>query len=393
MRVALYQGTARFGQDGTTRTLEQMLAAMERAGINYRVFTPDPPDHSDADLDRFVRLPGIRLPFYRDYALALPGRRRFFQALDQFAPDLVQIGVPDVAGFLLLKWARKRGVPAIGAYHTHFPAYLRHYGFGPLLALGWHLARRFYGACAATLVPSAVIARELAAHGIPRLHPWPRGVDCLRFSPGHRSEELRRRCGAGGNDILFAYVGRLAAEKNVELLARAWPILKARVPGARLLWVGAGPLRSRLERWTPEATFTGRLGGQALTSAFASGDALVFPSQTDTFGNVVLEAMASGLPVIGLQATAATACVRDRDNGRLVQPATPDALADAMAELAQDQPARAAMARAALRFARTQSWQSVFDRQFSVYRDVLARHSGRPARAATSAGSPARTAA
>jgi glycosyltransferase involved in cell wall biosynthesis len=373
MKIALYQASARPGQDGTTTTLGQMLAAMDRERIRYRVFTPDPPADGAAGAGGdFVRVPSLRLPFYRDYGLALPRRRDYWGALDDFAPDLVHIGTPDAAGLSMLKWSRRNDVPAIGAYHTHFPAYLQHYRLAFMFRALWRYLRWFYGACAATLVPTPVIAAELAARGIQRLCDWPRGVDPARFAPRYRSPELRRSWGVGPGDCVFAYVGRLANEKNVPLLAAAWAAVRARQPRARLVWVGDGPWRARLERLTPDATFTGRLRGEALAAAYASADALVFPSQTDTFGNVVLEAQASGLPVIGLDGTAVTACVRHRESGLLLPRAEPACLADAMEALAGNADERRRMGDQALRQARGRTWQAVFDGQFAVYRDVLA---------------------
>jgi phosphatidylinositol alpha 1,6-mannosyltransferase len=375
MKIALYQASARPGQDGTTTTLGQMLTAMDRARIGYKVFTPDPPVESATTSERarrYVRVPSLRLPFYRDYGLALPRRRAFWGALADYAPDLVHIGTPDAAGLSMLRWSRRHDVPAIGAYHTHFPAYLEHYRLAFMFRALWRYLRWFYGACAATLVPTPVIAAELAARGIARLRDWPRGVDPARFAPRYRSDELRRSWGVAPDDCLFACIGRLANEKNVSLLAAAWTEVRARCPQARLLWVGDGPWRERLERLTPDATFTGRLGGDALATAYASADALVFPSRTDTFGNVVLEAQASGLPVVGLDGTAVTANVRHRETGLLLERAEPSCLADAMLELAASRDERARMGEAALHHARRRTWQAVFDGQFEVYRDVLA---------------------
>lgn len=372
MRVAFYQGTFQDEQDGTVRTMSRMVPAMRDAGIEHLVFTPLPPREGTPLSSVPVQcVRGYAFPAYPDYAVALPNRRGMWRALDTYAPDLVQVGTPDLGGRCLLKWALDRGVPAVGAYHTHFPTYLRYYRL-PFLEGGlWRYFRWMYNNCAATLVPTKPIAAELREHGIKRLRFWPRGVDTVRFNPALRSGAFRARARVPAGGVLFAYAGRLVQEKNVHLVADAWRMVRRAVPSARLVWIGDGPERDHLRKKAPDALFPGYLLHEELSAAYASADVLVFCSVTETFGNVILEGMASGLPAIGIEAGGVGGVIQEGRTGLKISKEDPRQLAALMIRLAKDHGERARLAANALRHARSQSWDAVFARQFRVYEDVL----------------------
>lgn len=195
-RIAFYQGVFRPHFDGTMTTMTRVVAALKSRGISHLVLTPIPPTPEDNCSTPVVPVRSVAFPPYPRYRVALPSRRAVWQALDRFAPDLVQIGTPDLGGKCVLSWARSRGVPAVGGYHTHFPTYLRYYRLGALEPLLWKDFRAVYNACALTLVPTRAIGEDLRAHGIRRLALWPRGVDTNRFSPDRRCENVRRRFAA-----------------------------------------------------------------------------------------------------------------------------------------------------------------------------------------------------
>lgn len=378
MRVAFYQGTFQPGQDGTMTTMSRMVDALWAAGIDHLVFTPLPPPPSAKTRTTVVPMPRVAFPAYSDYAVALPWRRTVWKELDEYAPDLVQLGTPDLGGRCVLKWALKNNVPAIGAYHTHFPTYLRYYKVGFLEGALWKYFRWFYGSCARTMVPTAPILEELRARGIERLEMWPRGVDTKRFNPNHRSEALREAAGVPPGGILFAYAGRLVSEKNVEPVAQAWASIRNLCPKARFMWIGDGPRRDVVRKIAPDGFFPGYLQDGALTQAYASADVLVFCSVTETFGNVILEGMASGLPAVAVRGTGPGAVVRHDETGLLIAAPEPLDIATAMQRLYEEDSLRRALATNALRFAQKQTWQAVFDRQFQLYKEVLDEHRGKP---------------
>jgi glycosyltransferase involved in cell wall biosynthesis len=372
LRVAFYQGTFQPGQDGTMTTMVRMADAMWRDRIHHAVFTPLPPKPGQEMRTPVVALRRIPFPAYTDYAIAIPSRRAMWAALDEYRPDLVQVGTPDLGGRMLLRWAMERGVPAIGAYHTHFPTYLRYYRLGFLEPLLWRHLRFVYTNCARTLVPAENVMRELAAHGIGNMVLWPRGVDTQRFRPENRSAAIRAKAGAGADDVLFCYAGRFVDEKNVLLVAEAWRRVRAEMPDARFLWIGDGPRRGRLKALMPEAYFPGYLQGDDLAAHYASADVFVFCSVTEAYGNVVQEAMASGLPAIAVDAAGVGSVVRRSEAGLLAEREDAGEVAALMKRLYGDAALRRALAEKALAFARAQSWESVFRNQFAVYDEVLA---------------------
>ncbi len=377
--MAFYQGVFRADFDGTMTTMSRVVEALAHRGVEHLVLTPLPPAPEENSPTPVVPVRSIPFPFYPRYRLALPEREKVWRQLDAFAPDLVQIGTPDLGGRCVLAWARARGVPAIGGYHTHFPMYLRYYRLGFLQGHVWRQFRSFYNACARTLVPARTIIRELEAHGIERLVLWDRGVDMEKFHPRWRDPELRRELGAGAEDILFAYAGRFVSEKNVEAVARAFAIVRDGCPRARFVFIGDGPREAAVRRILPEAGFTGYLTGRALHRACASADVFCFASDTEAFGNVVLEAMASGLAVVTLTGTAMGDRVEVADAGLTVPRAEPELLARALERLYHEADLRFRCAENAVAFAREKSWPAVLDDHFRVYEDVLAGTAAEPA--------------
>lgn len=371
LKVAFYQGVFRPHHDGTMTVMSRMVEAMTRARIDHLVFTPLPPTPENPMDTPVVPVRAFAFPAYKDYAVAVPQRDRVWKRLDEYAPNLVQLGTPDLGGRCVLQWAQARGVPAVGAYHTHFPTYLRYYKLPFAERTLWRYFRWFYNSCARTLVPSPPIMQELRREGIDRLVLWPRGVDAAAFNPTHRDEDFRRKLGVPEDGVVFAYVGRFVSEKNVEAVAEAWAAVRERCPRARFLWIGDGPRRELIRKLTPDAHFTGYITGAELSRAYASADALVFCSRTETFGNVILEAMASGLAVVTLAGTALAHHVDAARGGIAVASATAAEIGAAMVQLHDDAELRRTLAANALAYAKTQTWEAIFRDQFAVYVEVL----------------------
>lgn len=385
-RIAFYQGVFRANFDGTMTTMTRVVEELRRRSVEHLVFTPLGAEQGDEPVAPIHLVPSIPFPLYPRYRIALPRRAAIWRALDEFEPDLVQIGTPDLGGKCVLNWALDRGVPAIGGYHTHFPTYLRYYGAGWLEPIVWKDLRRVYNSCARTLVPTRAVMQELQEKGIERLAHWPRGVDIDCFNPRHRDESFRRRVGAGPDDILIAYAGRLVAEKNVEQAARAFALVAEKEPRARFVFIGDGPREKAIRRILPQAAFPGYLTGEELHRAYASADVFCFVSRTETFGNVVLEAMASGLPVVTLRGTAMGELVEHGRCGILPRTPSPRRVAAALLALCNDPARRTVYARNARRFAESQSWEQNLAKQFELYEEVLAERA-RVTPAARRAGS------
>ncbi|MCT0224938.1 glycosyltransferase family 1 protein [Synechococcus sp. CS-1328] len=318
MKIAFFTETFLPKVDGIVTRLTKTVEHLVAAGDEVLIFCPEgaPPTYRGAQV---VGVPAMPLPLYPELKLALP-RPAVSEALESFAPDLVHVVNPAVLGLGGIWLAKTRDIPLVASYHTHLPKYLEHYGMGMLEPLLWELLKAAHNQARLNLCTSTAMVEELSEKGIQSTALWQRGVDTDLFRPELRSPAMRQRLLGGRSDTgqLLLYIGRLSAEKQIE---RIKPVLQA-LPDARLALVGDGPYRSQLERifaGTP-TTFVGYLAGEELASAYASGDAFLFPSSTETLGLVLLEAMAAGCPVVGANRGGIPDIVTDGENGCLYEP-------------------------------------------------------------------------
>jgi glycosyltransferase involved in cell wall biosynthesis len=352
--------------NGVARTLGHWEEAFRARGHVVRVIRPRQPDQPDSSL--LVR--GMPLPFYREVRLGLATPGHLGRLLLADPPDLVHIATEGPLGLAGLIACRMLGFPVVSSFHTHYDAYLTYYGLGFLKPVGRAYLRWFHNRGAGTFVPTDAARRSLERIGFRNVLIWPRGVDNEQFHPRHRSAKLRAELGLGPRDVLLLYVGRLAPEKNLGSLLDAFRRLRNRGEGRpRLALVGDGPLRSSLEAArVDDVILPGFRLGSELARWYASADLFAFPSLTETFGNVVLEAQASGLPVVGFDSPALRARI-DAEDGILVPPGGD--LADAMALLCRDVGRRRVFGAAARRKAEGQDWDSIFDRLEQDYYEVV----------------------
>lgn len=316
--------------------------------------------------------PDLRFGWARPAALAAHFRATGAQ--------LVHVATEGPLGWAAVSAARRLGLPATSDFRTNFHTYGRYYGLGRLTPLIAGYLRRFHNRTALSFVPTAQTRREVGAAGFERVEVVGRGVDARRFSPLRRDPLLRQGLAADGGPLLL-YVGRLAAEKNVGLALAAYRAARRMLPATRMLVVGDGPMRRRLEREFTDVRFVGNLTGEALATHYASADIFLFPSLSDTFGNVVPEALASGLPVVAFDTAAAGELVRDRVSGRLVVPGDDAAFTVATALLAQAHGELTPMRIAARDAALAADWDSVLRRFEQLLQETL--HAHRQPRAAT----------
>jgi len=318
LKIAFFTETFLPKVDGIVTRLTRTVEQLGAAGDQVMVFCPEgaPSHFAGAEI---VGVPALPLPLYPELKLALP-RPAVSDALDQFQPDLVHVVNPAVLGLGGIWLAKTRELPLVASYHTHLPKYLEHYGMGMLEPLLWELLKAAHNQAQLNLCTSTAMVEELRERGIQHTALWQRGVDTELFRPDRARPELRQRLlgGQSDSDALLLYVGRLSAEKQIE---RIRPVLDA-MPQARLALVGDGPHRQQLEKVFAGSatTFVGYLGGEELAGAYASADAFLFPSSTETLGLVLLEAMAAGCPVVAARRGGIPDIVTDGLNGCLYEP-------------------------------------------------------------------------
>lgn len=372
MRLALVSDTWAPQVNGVTRTLERLASTVRERGGAVEVFTTSDPSASDGD--GVHRADSLPLWLYPQLRMAPPRARPLARAMRRWGATLVHAATPFGMGLGARTAARAIGIPLVTSYHTHFSAYLPHYALGAASAALDRYLRWFHNGGRRTYCPTAAVARELEARGFVRTAVWGRGVDADRFSPSWRTAGTRQLHGIPDHELLVAYVGRVAREKGIDTLLDAVQLLRALpdAPPCHLLVVGDGPhLSACRARAIPGVTFTGRAGGEALSRLYASADLFVFPSTTDTFGNVTLEAMASGVPVIAAE-SAVTRELLPPGGGSFYPAGDPRALAAHIARWGRDPALRVAAGRKGREAALARSWQQVFDHLLADYTAVVA---------------------
>jgi len=370
VRLALFSDTYPPQMNGVSRTLERLVAAARERGAAVRVFTTTEPSlqHRDADEVRWASVPFWAYPQVR---LAAPRLIAARTALAEWKPSLVHVATEFGVGLAGRSAAVALGVPLVTSYHTSFAAYADFYNLGALAAMGWKYFRWFHSAAARTFAPTDAIRKEVEAHGFRHVGVWGRGVDGDRFDPAFRSLEWRRSLGIPDDAMVVLYVGRIAKEKGLEHALSAMRELAHDSPEIRFVFVGDGPYEAELRAAAPSsAIFTGRLSGVPLSTAYASSDVFLFPSVTDTFGNVLLEAMASGLVVVSADAGNTRELIGS-DRGVIVSVDQPGVIAAALQRLSNDRSQHEAIRAAAQRWARERTWSNVWNGLFDEYQRVI----------------------
>ncbi|MEO1623099.1 MAG: glycosyltransferase [Cyanobacteria bacterium J06632_3] len=318
MRIAIFTETFLPKVDGIVTRLKHTVEHLQNFGNEVCVFCPEGglTEYKGA---KVRGISGFPLPLYPELKLALP-RPSMREVIEEFNPDLIHVVNPAVLGLGGIYYSKSLDIPLVASYHTHLPKYLEHYNLGLLEGVLWELLKAMHNNAAINLCTSTAMQQELTEHDIERVEVWQRGVDTELFRPELRSDEMRSRLSQGNPDApILIYIGRLSAEKEID---RIKPVLES-IPGARLALVGDGPYREELEKHfegTP-THFVGYLAGEELGAAYASADAFIFPSRTETLGLVLLEAMAAGCPVVAARAGGIPDIVTDGMNGFMFDPA------------------------------------------------------------------------
>lgn len=365
LRIALVTETYPPEINGVAMTLGRQVADLQQRGHQIQLVRPrqsarDLPT-SSVSLEEVLK-PGMAIPSYAGLKMGLPAKSALTRLWSLKRPDLVHIATEGPLGWSALAAANKLRIPVSTDFHTNFHSYSQHYGIGwlrrPILAY----LRKFHNKSCVTLVPTEGIRRELQVHGYGNLEVVARGVDTELFSPAHRDASLRASWGVDETTQVVLYVGRLAPEKNLKLVFAAFAAMHKCNPRTRLVLVGDGPDRATLQAAYPQAVFCGMRSGVDLSRHYASAEVFLFPSLTETFGNVTIEAMASGLAVVAYNYAAAEDLINHNESGALAAYDDAEAFIAQAARLAADPALAQRMAQAARHTAQKMSWDSIHDR-------------------------------
>lgn len=363
MRIAYVTETYPPEVNGVALTTQRTVRYLRDGGHAVQLIRPRQHAEARHDDGQEWRTPGLPIPLYPDLRFGLARQAWFEQRWQALRPHLVHLATPGPMAHAALHAARRLGLPVSSDFRTNFHAYARYYHLGwaePLIAA---CLRRFHNQAGCTFVPTQALARQLRLNGFQRVEVHGRGVDTQLFSPERRSAALRARWNAADpRQVVMLYVGRLAAEKNVVLALRAFQAARRLRPLTRMVVVGDGPLRARLERDFPAAEFVGAQHGEALAAHYASADLFLFPSQSETFGNVTLEALASGLAVVAVDLAAAAQHIEPGSNGLLVPPDDEEAFIRTAIRAAEMAELLAPLRHAARQSALQARWEQVLGR-------------------------------
>lgn len=372
MRIALFTETFLPKIDGIVTRLKHTVEHLQRQGHQVLVFCPEGGlrEYKGAKIHG---VKGMPLPLYPELKLAFPGPT-LKQALQRFRPDVIHVVNPAVLGVGGIYYAKTLNIPLVASYHTHLPQYLQHYGLGALEGVLWELLKLGHNQAQLNLCTSSAMVQELQNHGIERVDLWQRGVDTELFQPHLASRTMREKLSQGHPEApLLLYVGRVSAEKQIDEIK---PVLAA-IPQARLAIVGDGPQREALKAHfagTP-TYFAGYMQGLELASAFASADAFIFPSRTETLGLVLLEAMAAGCPVVAAASGGITDIVSDGVNGYLFNPQEPQGVVTATQRLLASPEERETLRHNARLEAERWGWAAATQQLQDYYEQILGRSS------------------
>jgi glycosyltransferase involved in cell wall biosynthesis len=373
LRIALFSGNYNYVRDGANRALNSLVGYLLRQGAQVRVYAPTVAEPAFPPTGDLVGLPSIAIPGRKEYRIPIGLSPRVRRDLKAFAPNIVHISSPDPAAHHAVTWARDRDLPAIASVHTHFETYFRYYNLAFLEPVMAAILRRLYRRCDALVAPSESFAQVLREQRMNYdISIWSRGIDRDVFNPGRRDLDWRRAHGFGDGELVIGFLGRLVMEKGLDVFSDTIDALRRREVPHRVLVVGDGPAREWFERRLPGAIFTGFQGGTDLARAVAGMDVLFNPSETETFGNVTLEAMACAVPALGARATGSASIIHHGVTGFLCEPGSVTEFATCLETYARDPALRAIHAEAATREASRYEWDPINQAVADAYLRLIA---------------------
>lgn len=370
MKVAIYAGMYIKDQDGATKTLYELTGSLLKKKIKVGVwaFSLTPADTPGLSLYRVMSWP---LVIYKDYRMSIPSFRSARQ-LREFSPDVIHISVADFMGLFFLRYALKHGIPVITSFHTDFPSYLKSYKLAPFESLLWRYLRFFYNKCRAVFAPTREFQKRLTDHDIRQVKIWSRGIHRENYSPAFRSVKLRESWGGDHRKIIL-YAGRFVWYKNLQVVIDIYErFVSGSFRDVRFVMAGDGPIRNELERRMPGAVFTGYVTGRELSEVYASSDIFLFPSTTETFGNVIQEALASGVPAVVSDVGGCQEIISNSHGGLIADADNADHFYHHLSRLLDDRDLYSDLRASGLHYAELQNWETinqvVIDEYYSVCR-------------------------
>ena len=374
LRVALFSGNYNYVRDGANQALNRLVGYLLRQGVNVRVYAPTVKEPAFPATGDLVSIPAIPIPGRSEYRLPIAIPARVKRDLAEFSPNIVHVASPDFVSHRAVTWARRHHVAAVASVHTRFETYLSYYHLQWIEPEVRAILRRFYHRCEVVLAPAESTAAILRAQRMNRdIHIWSRGIDREQFNPERRDMDWRRGLGVADDELIVAFLGRIVMEKGLDVFSEAIQAFGARGVKHRVLVIGDGPARPWFEQQLPNAIFLGERTGSDVARALASADVLLNPSITETFGNVTLEAMASGLPVVAAVASGTTSLVVDRVTGTLVEADDIEGFADALEAYARDPDLRLSHGLGGLTVAQTMDWDTINSAVIRAYRHAIVK--------------------
>ncbi|MEL7318968.1 MAG: glycosyltransferase family 1 protein [Pseudomonadota bacterium] len=366
LRIALFSGNYNYTRDGANQALNRLVGSLLDKGAAVRVYSPKVREPAFEPTGDLIGTPSVGMPLGRgEYRMPTGLGRKVRKDLEKFQPNIMHLSAPDPSGHAALRWAQDHDIPVLASVHTRFETYPRYYNMAFLEPVIVKILQRFYNRCDALVAPSQSMIDELIAMDMhDRIGLWSRGVERSTFASEKRDLEWRRSLGLADDDVAIVFLGRLVMEKGLDVFAETIVQLRKRQVPHKVLVIGDGPARGWFEEALPGGIFAGFKTGEALGSALASGDIFFNPSITETFGNVTLEAMACGLPVVAASATGAASIVAEGETGQLVPPGkdtpeTAERFAEAIAPYCTDASLRASHGTAGEKRSLTYSWEAI----------------------------------
>lgn len=371
MNIAHFIGTFKKG-DGVAQVILALIREAKKHAIESIIVTGYAEDPAMSPVP-VIEIPSIVFPLYKEYKVPLPGMAGFEKQLCKFQPDIIHVHSPDTSAWAAVKYAKKYKIPIVATHHTDFSRDLSYYHVSFLRPLVWLMLKHLYHHMERITTPSAVTTQELDKHGIKRLETIPWGVDVDRFNPSFRSDAWRKKIlGIKGIDTpIILCVCRLAWEKDLQTLADTYQLLRREQKDFTMVVAGDGPARKELENLMPETIFLGYIGEDELSRAYASSDIFLFPSSRETFGNVTIEAMASGIVPVVANAGGSRTIVQNGKTGFLAQPKSAKDFSQKVMMLLKNRALQESMKEASLHDTKKYSWEQVFENIYAIYDQLL----------------------
>lgn len=371
MKIAIFTDTFYPDINGVAQTLKRFTTYLEDQNITFKIFAPDSSSYEYVS-KHIYRFKSFSFFLYPECRLAFPNLLQIKSELEKFSPDLIHVATPFNLGLCGVYFSKKLSIPLVGSFHTDFNHYLQYYDLQFLSKPLWKYMKWFHSPCKKLFVPSYETLGQLKRHGFTNLEIWPRGVDCQLFHPFYNKVTVRKEYNIS-KKYLLTYVGRLSPEKDVKTLMEIANFMPSDI-AEQIQWlvVGDGPLREELQKEAPaNMIFTGYLNGEKLAEVYSASDLFVFPSPTETFGNVVLEALASGTPVIAANSGGVKNIIQAGVTGHLCEPRNVDEFTEMIIRLLNHDSLRKQMGMDGRAYALAQKWDQIFSQLIWQYSNVI----------------------